>query len=109
MTDPRFPNEEERGLIAEGVLITKVKYNNSNIQPIYHKWKDIWSDNKEFTVKGSNSKYTIRAIAVTIPMYFLDDPSVKEWTYRGYVSGLAQNEYKSGDVQIFPLSEISWL
>ncbi|EHY0959251.1 hypothetical protein K2C03_004340 [Vibrio vulnificus] len=109
MTEQRFPNQEERSLIGEGVLITKVKYNDNNIQPIYHKWKDIWDDDKKFIVKGSNPDYIIRAISVTLPMYFLDDPSVREWTYRGYVAGLAQNESKNGDVQIFPLSEVSWV
>lgn len=109
MPDSRLPTSEELNLIANDVLITKVKYNDQNIQPAYHKWKDIWAEEKKFKVKNANPDYLIRAIAVTLPMYFLDDPNIQEWTYRGYVAGLADTKYKDGNVQIFPLSEISWV
>ncbi|HET6890079.1 MAG TPA: hypothetical protein VFH31_03175 [Pyrinomonadaceae bacterium] len=109
MADPRFPTEAELNLIAQDVLITKVKYNDQNIQPVYHKWKDIWADEKLFKVNNKDPSYRIRAIAVTLPMYFLDDPNLQEWAYRGYVAGLADSQYNDGNVQILPLSEISWL
>lgn len=105
--DPRFPTTQEQGLLAQGLVIIKRKLAQNNIQPHYHKWRDIWSDDWRFYVNGSNQNLVFRALAVTMPVYWVDDTSVKEWTYEGYVIGLAIKD--TGRAKIFPLAEIVWV
>lgn len=107
--DPRFPTANEQGLLAADIVITKVKHNPTNIQPTYHKWHNVWADAKTFRVSGANPDFTFRAIAVTLPMYFLDDPKVIEFTYRGYVAGIRFEPGSTADVQLFPSGEVVWV
>ena len=110
MSDQRFPTQEELKLISNDIVITKLKYTDENIQPSYHKWRDIWDEGLLFTGKGLNQDYKFRAVAITLPMYFLDGYREKELNFRGYVAGLLQSDKdKSGDIQIFPIKEIKWV
>jgi hypothetical protein len=105
--DSRFPDSEERNLIANGVLITKVIHSPTDIRPIYHRWRDVWEDKLMFAVVDMNPNMHWRAVAITLPMYHLDDAQKKEFLYRGYVVGLDTQNF--GDIQIFPVREIRWL
>ena len=108
--DDRFPTKKEQALLGRGIFISKTKYSDENIHPTYHKWRDIWDDQLSFRIKNADENYVLRAIAITIPMYFVDDPMIKEFTYTGYVAGLVFSEYtKEGNIHIFPINDIVWL
>lgn len=103
-----FPSDLEQNLIANDILITKEK-SGEDIIARYHKWKDIWGDNKLFQLSGQNSMIKIRALAVTLPMMLQTETDGGMQRYKGYVAGISHSVSQDGEVKIYPLNDIYWV
>lgn len=103
-----FPGDLEHSLIANDILITKEK-SEDGFTSSYHKWKDIWSDNKLFQLSGQNSMIKVRALAVTLPMVLQTDIDGRVHSYKGYVAGISHSVSQDGEVKIYPLNDIYWV
>lgn len=102
-----YPTENELALMADGLLITKLKRTETNILPTYHQWQTVWGDNLIFRKAGSNNKLEFRAIAISYPMYWVDLSTSKFVDYRGYVCGL--DIVATGGVKMYLATDIEWI
>ena len=104
-----LPTDLEQLYLSNGLVVIKRQSTPTNIQPSYHRWRDVWDDNKYFRVDNLNRDYLYRAMSISVPQYIVDDTQTTELTHPGYIVGVRDEVGTAGATDIFPIRDIIWV